>query len=598
LSIVKERNMLSAQAITILLLFAPTGFAAGEEDWCTNASEDCPSIQADAVALIQTNMQFSVERKALASAEIMLAEIVRQHTELQHKKMEFFNKLAEESDLSKESKDAHDEFRKFLGSNARDYDSLPNTTGMNLTEYLGRLEAFAGTLRKIDERNAHEGNTNKNPNRAVHGVTKYADWTPSEFSALLGHKSHHAKAAEGHPSSRILSTPQASANDSSLLEASLQCTWNWASRLPDVRNQGKCGSCWTYGTAKTLRASYIQQHGEDPGELSTQFIVDCMEKTTCSDGVNGCCGGNAMAAMQWITQQGGIPTAQAYGDIYTSTSLLETGVSSSRASGGPVSPGHGASYSGNHPFTAFPCKTGIVKSVTLTKSPVQMTTEADMANYVCNTGVLSVAVDATAWQTYVSGVMAAYSCGTSTDHAVTLIGMDQAAQAWVVVNQWGPDWGVSLDGSAVPKDGFSNCASLAANNGCDSASNPWIKTSCALSCSGSVANGGYIYLQYGENTCGIKTEALAATSTAIGGAAPPASLKQNTKASSSATSDTCVQSSGQYGCQFQSSNCGGTVEFTFNCGSSDVYTITMPDNSNYNLASDCTSTCSNIVIKS
>jgi cathepsin O len=589
--------MFSAQAISIFILLAPISFAAGEE--CTTSSEDCLNNQADAVALIQTNMKFSVERKALASTETLLAELVQQHRELQHKKMEFFSKVVEESKLNKESKAAHDEFRQFLASNERDYDSLPGSPGMNLTEYLGRLETFAETLRIIEARNAHEGATNTHPNPALHGVTKYADWSLAEFSALLGTKNNKDKAAAGYPSSRILSTPNATADGNSLLETStsVQCTKTWLSRLPEVRNQGSCGNCWTYAIAKNLRSAYIQQHWEDPGELSTQFITDCMEQKTCSDGVNGCCGGDPMAGMEWITQQGGIPTAEAYGDVYTSASLLQTGINSSRARG-PVSPGEGSTYSGNHPTTVFPCKSGIAKSVTLTKSPVQMTTEADMANYVCETGTLSVVVDASAWQTYVGGVMQASSCGTSTDHAVTAIGMNESAQSWIVQNQWGAPWGVAIDGSTILKDGYSNCATLAANNGCDSAANPWIKTSCALSCSGGTAAGGYIYLQYGQNTCGINSEAIAPTSTAVGGAAPPPRLKQNQAASSGASWGICVQGTGPRGCNFKSSNCGGTVAFSFKCGSWETYSITMSDNSEYDLAADCASTCSNINIKS
>merc|ERR1719327_351544 len=79
--------------------------------------------------------------------------------------------------------------------------------------------------------------------------------------------------------------------DPSLLQKSAKCTKNWASRT-DMRNQGTCGSCWTFSTATTLRAAFIQQHGYDPGKLSTQFLVDCVSRETCQGGVNGCCGGD------------------------------------------------------------------------------------------------------------------------------------------------------------------------------------------------------------------------------------------------------------------------------------------------------------------
>jgi len=469
------------------------------------------------MSLMQKKMQLSSERKALETTEF--AEFKRQYMETQRKKTEFFDKLVNESTLSEEAKGVHGKFREFLSTNFRSYDSLPESPDVDEKEYLGRLQTFAETMKKIDERNAHEQNTNKHPNRAIHGVTKYADWTESEFRALLGYKSRKqmANTAALEESSATAGATK-KPKDPSLLQKSAKCTKNWASRT-EMRNQGTCGSCWTFSTATTLRAAFIQQHGQDPGKLSTQFIVDCMTRETCQGGVNGCCGGDVAAAMEWITAQGGIPTQEAYGDIYTTT-LLQADANASRAQGGPVSPGSGMTFSGQHPTTSFPCKTGIPKKVTLTKKPVTLTTESNMADYLCNTGVFSVAVDAGLFNTYKSGVMAASSCGTSLDHAVTAIGLDQAQNAWIIQNEWGADWGVSLEGKAPPIDKWSNCPSLAKGNGCHDPNNAWIGSDCALSCSKSVADGGYVFMQYGENTCGLAGEAIAATSTKdVGGSA-------------------------------------------------------------------------------
>ena len=57
-------------------------------------------------------------------------------------------------------------------------------------------------------------------------------------------------------------------------------------------------------------------------------------------------------------------------------------------------------------------------------------------------GPMSVCVDATLWQTYVSGVITAASgCGTSIDHAVQAIGYNSAGNYWIVRNSWGESWG-------------------------------------------------------------------------------------------------------------------------------------------------------------
>jgi hypothetical protein len=197
---------------------------------------------------------------------------------------------------------------------------------------------------------------------------------------------------------------------------------------------------------------------------------------------------------------------------HTAESFLQTSASAaSRA--GPHSSANGLTFSGNHPMQSFACKKGVKKRVSLTQLPEQLHTESDMADYVCKTGVMSIAVDASRWSTYVSGVMTPDSCSTSIDHAVTLVGINEEHNTWIVQNQWGPDWGVALDGAPPPKDQYGNCPELAKDPGCSDSANPWIKTDCALSCSESVAEGGYIFLEFGTNTCGITTEALAPTST-------------------------------------------------------------------------------------
>ena len=59
-------------------------------------------------------------------------------------------------------------------------------------------------------------------------------------------------------------------------------------------------------------------------------------------------------------------------------------------------------------------------------------------------GPMSVCVDATLWQTYVSGVITAASgCGTSIDHAVQAIGYNKAGNYWIVRNSWGESWGMN-----------------------------------------------------------------------------------------------------------------------------------------------------------
>jgi len=78
----------------------------------------------------------------------------------------------------------------------------------------------------------------------------------------------------------------------------------------------------------------------------------------------------------------------------------------------------------------------------------------------------SICCDAEPWQNYNGGVLTAAQCGDSVDHAIQLTGYQPSQGGyWVVRNSWGADWGEN----------------------------------------------GFIWLQYGQNTCDITSEVTMAT---------------------------------------------------------------------------------------
>lgn len=85
--------------------------------------------------------------------------------------------------------------------------------------------------------------------------------------------------------------------------------------------------------------------------------------------------------------------------------------------------------------------------------------ESEMQNYLVANGPLSICVYAEAWMSYQSGVFMASQCQGQIDHCVQLTGYNMGASTpyWIVRNSWGTDWGVN----------------------------------------------GFIWLQYGQNTCSI-----------------------------------------------------------------------------------------------
>jgi C1A family cysteine protease len=92
--------------------------------------------------------------------------------------------------------------------------------------------------------------------------------------------------------------------------------------------------------------------------------------------------------------------------------------------------------------------------------------ESTMYQSLQQYGPLSVCCDASSWSNYNGGVLTADQCGDDVDHAIQLTGYspDQGGY-WIVRNSWGADWGEN----------------------------------------------GFIYLQYGQNTCDIDSEVTAAT---------------------------------------------------------------------------------------
>jgi len=94
--------------------------------------------------------------------------------------------------------------------------------------------------------------------------------------------------------------------------------------------------------------------------------------------------------------------------------------------------------------------------------------EGEMLGYIQRDGPLSICVDATTWQYYSGGVVTCAACGRSLDHCVQLVGYGefQGKKVWHIRNSWGTSWGY----------------------------------------------GGYLYVEYGCDACGLTTTPITAVS--------------------------------------------------------------------------------------
>ena len=69
--------------------------------------------------------------------------------------------------------------------------------------------------------------------------------------------------------------------------------------VPEVKNQGMCGSCWAFTAIASTEASiHLSQHAT-PSPLSVQELIDCDVEFN-----RGCYGGNPVLAYDYIMNRG------------------------------------------------------------------------------------------------------------------------------------------------------------------------------------------------------------------------------------------------------------------------------------------------------
>eukprot|EP01084_Bolivina_argentea_P302401 521966_1 len=187
---------------------------------------------------------------------------------------------------------------------------------------------------------------------------------------------------------------------------------DWTTHDPPVvtpvKNQGQCGSCWSFSATGAMECQYAIKTGT-LNSLSEQQLVDC---AGIRYGCEGCNGGEMTGAMKYAANEGGLCSETEY--PYT-------------ARGGECK----ASSCG----TKYDASTGVDKVTPDDSSALQ----AAVAQGCVSIGIEA---DQTAFQHYKSGVLDG-KCGTSVDHGVLIVGYgsESGQDYWKVKNSWGDTWG-------------------------------------------------------------------------------------------------------------------------------------------------------------
>jgi C1A family cysteine protease len=253
-------------------------------------------------------------------------------------------------------------------------------------EYQFRFNEFQKKLAFIEEHNSQNGQT------STVGINLFSDWTAEEMKKLNGFK----------PNKDAINNTVYH-NPTNLADS---IDWRTKGAVTPVKNQGQCGSCWSFSTTGAMEGAHFIKTGELVS-LSEQNLVDCSWLN------HGCNGGSMDLAF-----------------MYTQKHPLET--------------------ESDYPYTAksglFSCKYDKSKGVVSATSHVDVPKNSpEQLKAALMKGPVSVAIEADkpVFQQYTGGILTGSACGTQLDHGVLAVGYgsDNGQEYYIVKNSWSAAWG-------------------------------------------------------------------------------------------------------------------------------------------------------------
>ena len=227
------------------------------------------------------------------------------------------------------------------------------------------------------------------------GINQFTDLTPEEF------KEQYVGGLKTEVGSYGCKTFSSSASG-----APNSVDWRNNGAVTSVKDQGQCGSCWTFSSTGAIEGAWAISKGQLI-DLSEQELVDCA--TGISYGSHGCSGGQMEGAFKFVIE-------------------------------------HGQCSLASYPYTA---KDGSCKSCSSVAhisscSDVKPNDQISLKAAVSQQPVsIAISADSAIFQSYSGGVITSPNCYTSLNHGVLAVGYgtENGQNYWLVKNSWGTTWG-------------------------------------------------------------------------------------------------------------------------------------------------------------
>jgi C1A family cysteine protease len=260
-----------------------------------------------------------------------------------------------------------------------------------------------GTFIKWIENHAYIESINSQNKTYTLGHNQFSGMNSDDFSKYLATSYTRFNAIRSYRGEHINS------------DVNLASAVDWVAKgaVTPVKDQGQCGSCWSFSTTGALEGAYFLKYGHLVS-FSEQQLVDC-DSFGNGGRDHGCNGGLMDNAFDWISKNGGLCTESSY--PYVSGNTKTAGscqTSCSKVSGSGITRHVDVPKSDNSLMSA------------LTQQPVSVAIEADQRDF----------------QLYKSGVFTG-TCGTNLDHGVLVVGYgsEGGLDFYKIKNSWSSSWG-------------------------------------------------------------------------------------------------------------------------------------------------------------